>query len=78
MIMELNLVYLIYTGASMPLLTKFKNKIELLNEYIITSITFFMVQFLKKEKVEIDNEYGWITLALLGAMLAVNLLIILR
>ena len=75
--MELNLVYLIYTGSNKPLITKFKNRVELLNEYVLTSITFFMVQFAKKEKAEIDYEYGWVTLALLSVMLAVNLLIIL-
>lgn len=75
--METNLVFLIYTGANKPLVTKFKNRIELLNEYVLCSTTFFMVQFAKREKAEIDNEYGWVTLAILGVMLVVNLLIIL-
>ena len=48
----------------------------MLNEYVLASTTFLMVEFAKKEKPEVDYEYGWVLLILLGVLLFVGISVI--
>ena len=73
----MNLLILIYVGHTRPLISRFSNKIESLNELIVCSCSFFIPLFAEYTNVERQFNNGWILLAFLFIMLVCNVFIIL-
>ena len=72
-----NLFMTIYQGQLKPLQGRKNNKIQLFNEYMISTISYFLVLYTEMVNSSADKYfYGWIQIGLISTCFAINLVLI--
>ena len=77
--MYCNLANNIYIGYQSPLVTRFNNHIEIMNELQVTFICYHTIIFTDFVK-SVEDQYtsGWIIIGLVNLLLLINMMIVLK
>ena len=73
-----NLLIMVYHGYNKPFKDSNQNRIELMNEFFMTTMSFFTLMFTDwVDDVMVKYQYGWVFIILISIDIFINLLIIL-
>ena len=72
----MNLLMTIYTGYTRSFKIRYRNRVELLNEYQFSVICYFMVVFTDFVKVTDKYEMGFVVIALILLFLFINMALV--
>ena len=73
-----NLLITIYHGYNKPFLESKQNRIELMNEYFMATMSFLILTFTDwVNDIMVKYQYGWVFIILISVDIFVNLIIIL-
>ena len=73
----LNLVMLIYIAQIQPFKGRFRNRIELFNDFGQINISFFLALFTPfMTNPEVQDDYGWLVVGLVSLFMMINMVIV--
>ena len=75
-LMALNYSMVMYTASNRPLTSRFDNRLEILNEYLLNICCMHLIFFNDGIPIETQQGYGWSMVVFVAALCTVNMLVV--